>query len=87
MSGESIWKALLVAAISVLPVFIILYQEDPQFRWTVDELIAQKTYRLRLQAFKRSWYSLPGWRQELWNHFHPVPLELREPQPDYLVLE
>lgn len=71
-------KAALLAVMSALPIFLLLYSEEPRVRWAVDEWVGVHLYRARLWEWRRRWRLLPGWRQELWNHEQAPPPELRE---------
>lgn len=70
-------KAALVGVVSVLPVLLYLYLEEPRIRWAVDSWLSERTYGWRVREWQRRWEQLPGWRQEVWQLRHPAPMPER----------
>lgn len=74
-------KAALVAVVSMLPVFLYLYLEEPRVRWAVDSWVSERTYGWRMREWQKRWDALPGWRQEVWQLTSPPPRPEGEPPP------
>lgn len=67
--------SLVVALAASVPIFLEAYQQNLQFRWAVDQVLARAVYRIRLRRWRwRVWDRLSGPQRELWEQKHgPAP--------------
>jgi hypothetical protein len=75
--GGGFLATLVRACAAAVPLFVVLYYTDEEFRETVDAGVRQLQaahYQVRLRRwYARVWEPLEGWQREVWEQRHGPP--------------